>query len=116
MTDADLMHCQVQQLMRCSVAHSPVATPLCMALTITSSLIQIFDGKTAELLTYHQTEIKQIFPREGWVEQNPKEILSSVKECIEKAVGKLQSLNTEVSSIKGRTCNMNHAASVGPTM
>ncbi|ELW48316.1 Glycerol kinase, partial [Tupaia chinensis] len=61
---------------------------------------QVFNSKTAELLSHHQVEIKQEFPREGWVEQDPKEILQSVYECIEKTCEKLGQLNIDISNIK----------------
>uniref|UniRef100_A0A8C4KY17 glycerol kinase n=1 Tax=Equus asinus asinus TaxID=83772 RepID=A0A8C4KY17_EQUAS len=60
----------------------------------------VFNSKTAELLSHHQVEIKQEFPREGWVEQDPKEILQSVYECIEKTCEKLGQLNIDISNIK----------------
>ncbi|XP_008838460.1 glycerol kinase-like [Nannospalax galili] len=60
----------------------------------------VFNPKTAEVLTHHQVEIKQEFPKEGWVEQNPKEILQSVYECIEKTCEKLGQLSIDVSNIK----------------
>ncbi|XP_011890973.1 PREDICTED: glycerol kinase isoform X7 [Cercocebus atys] len=63
-------------------------------------LAQVFNSKTAELLSHHQVEIKQEFPREGWVEQDPKEILHSVYECIEKTCEKLGQLNIDISNIK----------------
>ncbi|XP_041373015.1 glycerol kinase-like isoform X2 [Gigantopelta aegis] len=65
-----------------------------------SSRFLIFDSKTAELVTYHQTEMKQFFPKEGWVEEDPFEILSSVETCIEKAVDNLKALNIPHSDIK----------------
>nr|XP_045039715.2 glycerol kinase-like [Desmodus rotundus] len=66
----------------------------------TSTRFLVFNSKTAELVSYHQIEIKQEFPREGWVEQNPKEILLSVYECIEKTCEKLELLNIDSSSVK----------------
>uniref|UniRef100_A0A8C8Z6Z0 glycerol kinase n=1 Tax=Prolemur simus TaxID=1328070 RepID=A0A8C8Z6Z0_PROSS len=60
----------------------------------------VFNSKTAELLSHHQVEIKQEFPREGWVEQDPKEILNSVYECVEKTCEKLGQLNIDISNIK----------------
>lgn len=36
-----------------------------------------------------------------WVEQDPKEILQSVYECIEKTCEKLGQLNIDISNIKG---------------
>ena len=40
------------------------------------------------------------FLSEGWVEQDPKEILLSVYECIEKTCEKLGQLNIDISNIK----------------
>ncbi|XP_008957900.3 glycerol kinase 3-like isoform X1 [Pan paniscus] len=60
----------------------------------------VFISRTAELLSHHQVEIKQEFPREGWVEQDPKEILHSVYECIAKTCEKLGQLNIGISNIK----------------
>lgn len=40
-----------------------------------------------------------IFPKEGWYEQDPTEILDVVKECIEKAVDKLVELGGEAADI-----------------
>ncbi|XP_023394903.1 glycerol kinase isoform X4 [Loxodonta africana] len=65
-----------------------------------STRFLVFNSKTAELLSHHQVEIKQEFPREGWVEQDPKEILQSVYECIEKTCEKLRELNIDISYIK----------------
>nr|XP_002764338.2 glycerol kinase-like [Callithrix jacchus] len=65
-----------------------------------STRFLVFSSKTAELLSHHQVEIKQEFPREGWVEQDPKEILHSVYECIEKTCEKLGQLNIDISNIK----------------
>lgn len=65
-----------------------------------STRFLVFNSKTAELLSHHQVEIKQEFPKEGWVEQDPKEILQSVYECIEKTCEKLGQLNIDISNIK----------------
>ena len=65
-----------------------------------STRFLVFNSKTAELLSHHQVEIKQEFPKEGWVEQDPKEILLSVYECIEKTCEKLGQLNIDISNIK----------------
>ncbi|CAI5772376.1 glycerol kinase isoform X1 [Podarcis lilfordi] len=68
--------------------------------------LQVFNAKTAELLSYHQVEIQQKFPKEGWVEQDPKEILQSVYECVEKTCEKLKQLNVDIASIKAvGVCN-----------
>lgn len=42
----------------------------------------------------------------SWVEEDPIEILNSVKECIEKATENLESLEISPRSIKGMTCNV----------
>ncbi|XP_035006309.1 glycerol kinase isoform X3 [Hippoglossus stenolepis] len=60
----------------------------------------VFNSKTAELLSHHQVEIKQSFPKEGWVEEDPKEILNSVYECMERTCEKLTQLNIDISNIK----------------
>ncbi|CAH1795884.1 unnamed protein product [Owenia fusiformis] len=65
-----------------------------------STRVLIFSSKTAELITYHQTEISQKFPKEGWCEEDPKEILSSVYVCIDKAVQNLKALGIASSNIK----------------
>ncbi|XP_075826955.1 glycerol kinase-like [Microtus pennsylvanicus] len=65
-----------------------------------STRFLVFNPKTAELLNYHQVEIKQEFPKEGWVEEDPKEILQSVYDCIEKTCEKLTQQSIEISNIK----------------
>uniref|UniRef100_A0A6I8RP34 Probable glycerol kinase n=1 Tax=Xenopus tropicalis TaxID=8364 RepID=A0A6I8RP34_XENTR len=65
-----------------------------------STRFLVFNAKTAELLSHHQVEIKQKFPKEGWVEQDPKEILQSVYECVEKTCEKLTQLNIDITNIK----------------
>ncbi|NWQ67051.1 GLPK kinase, partial [Neopipo cinnamomea] len=65
-----------------------------------SSRFLVFNAKTAELLSHHQVEINQKFPKEGWVEQDAKEILNSVYECVEKTCEKLKQLNINISNIK----------------
>ncbi|XP_078619813.1 glycerol kinase-like isoform X1 [Branchiostoma floridae x Branchiostoma japonicum] len=65
-----------------------------------STRFLIFASNSAELLTYHQTEIHSVLPKEGWVEQDPKEILASVYECIEKAVANTRDLGIDVNDIK----------------
>uniref|UniRef100_A0A8C4HTN2 Probable glycerol kinase n=1 Tax=Dicentrarchus labrax TaxID=13489 RepID=A0A8C4HTN2_DICLA len=63
-------------------------------------LFQVFNAKTAELLSHHQVEINQSFPKEGWVEEDPKEIMQSVYECMERTCEKLSQLNIDISNIK----------------
>ncbi|XP_025743156.1 glycerol kinase 2 [Callorhinus ursinus] len=65
-----------------------------------STRFLVFNSKTADLLSHHQVELTQEFPKEGWVEQDPKEILQSVYECIERTCQKLVELNIDISNIK----------------
>ncbi|CAH7019357.1 glycerol kinase [Phodopus roborovskii] len=65
-----------------------------------STRFLIFNPQTASVLSYHQIQIKQEFPKEGWVEQDPKEILQSVYDCIEKTCEKLGQQSIDVSNIK----------------
>lgn len=43
----------------------------------------MFAAKTSEMLTYHQIPIETYNPKDGWVEQDPMEIMNSILECIE---------------------------------
>ncbi|XP_030635976.1 glycerol kinase isoform X2 [Chanos chanos] len=65
-----------------------------------STRFLVFNARTAELLSHHQVEIKQSFPKEGWVEEDPKEILQSVYECMDRTCEKLTQLNIDISNIK----------------
>ncbi|XP_072483536.1 glycerol kinase-like [Notamacropus eugenii] len=65
---------------------------------ISSTRFLVFNSKTTELLSHHQAELEQKFPKEGWVEQNPREILQSVYECME--CEKLVQLNVDISTLK----------------
>ncbi|XP_071380928.1 glycerol kinase-like [Centroberyx affinis] len=65
-----------------------------------STRFLVFNAKTAELISHHQVEINQSFPKEGWVEEDPKEIMQSVYECMERTCEKLGQLNIDISNIK----------------
>ncbi|XP_003923988.1 glycerol kinase 2 [Saimiri boliviensis] len=65
-----------------------------------STRFLVFSSKTAELLSHHRVELTQEFPKEGWVEQDPKEILQSVYECIARTCEKLDELDIDISNIK----------------
>lgn len=62
-------------------------------------MFQVFAAETSELLTYHQIEIRQMCPREGWVEQDPLQILKAVKDCVEITVDNLHKLDIDPSDI-----------------
>ncbi|GBM48691.1 Glycerol kinase [Araneus ventricosus] len=65
-----------------------------------SSRFLVFAPDTAEIVTYHQIETKQIYPQAGWVEQDPMEVLSNVLTCINKTVEKLREFEIDPSNIK----------------
>ncbi|XP_053988406.1 glycerol kinase [Hylaeus volcanicus] len=65
-----------------------------------SARFLIFDVLRGKVVTSHQIEIKQRCPQEGWVEQDPKEILQAVRECIKKAIEKLHDIGLNASNIK----------------
>lgn len=65
-----------------------------------STRFLVFAANTSELITYHQVEIKKIFPNEGWVEQNPHEILATIIETIERVNHKLHDLGINPKDIK----------------
>ncbi|XP_040888494.1 glycerol kinase-like isoform X2 [Toxotes jaculatrix] len=83
-------------------SHRIMMGPLVAAIDqgTSSTRFLVFNSKTAELLSHHQVEIKQSFPKEGWVEEDPKEILQSVYECMERTCEKLTQLNIDISNIK----------------
>ncbi|XP_007541625.1 glycerol kinase-like isoform X1 [Poecilia formosa] len=65
-----------------------------------STRFLVFNTKTAQLISHHQVELKQHFPKEGWVEADPREIMDTVHECLEKTCQKLAQLSVDVSRIK----------------
>uniref|UniRef100_A0A672ITW6 glycerol kinase n=1 Tax=Salarias fasciatus TaxID=181472 RepID=A0A672ITW6_SALFA len=71
-----------------------------VGLSATFLSTQVFNANTAELICHHQVPVNQRFPKEGWVEEDPREILESVHECVERTCEKLQQLNVDVSNIK----------------
>lgn len=83
-------------------SHRVLLGPLVAAIDqgTSSTRFLVFNSTTSELLSHHQVEIKQSFPKEGWVEEDPKEILQSVYECMERTCEKLTQLNIDISNIK----------------
>lgn len=61
-----------------------------------SARVILFRAETAEVVCQHQEELSQKYPQEGWVEQDPLEILSVVNTCIEKSVEQLIALGGTV--------------------
>ncbi|KIV98076.1 glycerol kinase, variant [Exophiala mesophila] len=65
----------------------------------TSSRFLIFDP-SGNPVAQHQIEFKQIYPHSGWHEHDPNELVSSVSECIDKAVADFESQGHSISQIK----------------
>ena len=65
-----------------------------------SSRFLVFSAQRAELITYHQVDVTQITPSEGWVEMDPIELLDTVIECVSKTVENLKSLDIDPADIK----------------
>ncbi|XP_063821744.1 glycerol kinase 3-like [Ostrinia nubilalis] len=61
----------------------------------------VFAANTSEVLTYHQILLKRFSPREGWVEQDAKEIINAVLECIEVTVDNLRKLDINPEDLVG---------------
>lgn len=59
----------------------------------------LFKAGTAEIVASHQQELPQIHPQEGWVEQDPMEIIRIVEICIENTIDKLISKGGSVNDI-----------------
>ncbi|XP_032680803.1 glycerol kinase-like [Odontomachus brunneus] len=65
-----------------------------------SARFLVFDVLHRKVVASHQIEIKQKYPQEGWVEQDPNEILQAVIECIKETVKKMKDMRLSVSDIK----------------
>ncbi|KAH8730878.1 hypothetical protein GQ44DRAFT_700015 [Phaeosphaeriaceae sp. PMI808] len=65
----------------------------------TSTRFIIFDG-LGEPVAQHQIEFSQKYPQSGWHEHDPKEIISTVENCIERATSIFIDQGHSVSDIK----------------
>lgn len=59
----------------------------------------VFNAKHITEVASHQIDIEQLSPMEGWVEQDPKEILFAVKTCIKEVIKKFETLNLKLEEI-----------------
>ncbi|XP_076751610.1 glycerol kinase 3 [Xylocopa sonorina] len=59
----------------------------------------VFNAKHTTDVASHQIDVEQTSPQEGWMEQDPKEILFAVKACIKDVTKKLDTLGLNVDDI-----------------
>lgn len=59
----------------------------------------LFKAQTAEVVAKYQMEISRSYPNEGWVEQDPMEILKVVKTCITLTIQQLHDLGGSADDI-----------------
>lgn len=64
-----------------------------------SARFLLFQAQTSVVLASHQIELKKTFPQEGWVEQDPVELLNAVRESINKAIEQFQNHNGDITGI-----------------
>jgi glycerol kinase len=65
----------------------------------TSTRFIIFNG-IGEPVAQHQMEFTQLYPQSGWHEHDPKELIRSVEQCIEKATYLFQDNGHDIKDIK----------------
>ncbi|KAJ4293792.1 Glycerol kinase [Collariella sp. IMI 366227] len=65
----------------------------------TSSRFLIFNGE-GDIVASHQIEFENLYPRSGWHEHDPHVLVSSVEECIEKALEDFVAKGHEKSDIR----------------
>jgi len=56
-----------------------------------SSRVVVYEAGSGEVVAQHQQEVQQLTPQEGWVEQDPEELLSSVEACLAGVAAQLDS-------------------------
>ena len=65
----------------------------------TTSSRAVLINEKAQIVSMSQKEIRQIYPKEGWVEHDPVEILNSVIEVTQEAIEKLKIQPQQIKSI-----------------
>ncbi|KAG0165756.1 Glycerol kinase [Apophysomyces sp. BC1015] len=69
----------------------------------TSSARFLIFEDTGRLVTDYQVEFDQIYPRAGWIEQDPYDLLDSVIRCADEALRKFGMMGHDPCDIKGIT-------------
>src|SRR5436853_7118550 len=65
-----------------------------------STRFLVFSAKTGELITYHQVEVAKIYPAEGWVEQDPIQIIDTIRATMNVVADKLKALDIDIDDVK----------------
>jgi glycerol kinase len=60
----------------------------------------VFD-EHAKIITEHQTEFDQILPHAGWHEHDPEALVEAMRECMNRAMYKLEFMGWHRESVKG---------------
>lgn len=55
----------------------------------------VFSPRNSEVIALHQIPLKRIYPKSGWVEQNPSEIMNAIYSCINGALEKLKEMEVD---------------------
>jgi len=64
-----------------------------------STRFLVFAAETSQLVTFHQVAVKIKSPQQGWVEQDPHELLEASITCINSTVEKLRMLSVDPDDI-----------------
>lgn len=57
----------------------------------------VFKLGSSEVVTSHQVDLEQLTPQEGWLEQDPMQIMNVVYECIDVATKQLEDLGGKIT-------------------
>jgi len=66
-----------------------------------STRFMVFEAGSGQVVGQHQQEVKQLFPHESWVEQDPLELLESVETCIKAVTEQLKEDGVSLDRLKG---------------
>jgi len=64
-----------------------------------STRFLVFAAETSQLVTFHQVAVEHESPQQGWVEQDPHELLDASITCINSTVEKLRMLSVDPDDI-----------------
>lgn len=60
----------------------------------------VFCPRSSEIIAMHQIPLKVIYPKNGWVEQDPLEIISLIDQCFKGALEELRRIEVSPSDIR----------------